>query len=93
METLEQEKNVILPVRSRHLKKQVETLTNENEALLRNIKMIRLKNHQLQGKCDELQGKCDCLNEKLNRDKPCGSYYDVNKRTYDKNIIGPIIDY
>lgn len=93
VETLEQEKNVILPVRSRHLKKQVETLTNENEALLRNIKMIRLKNHQLQGKCDELQGKCDCLNEKLNRDKPCGSYYDVNKRTYDKNIIGPIIDY
>jgi hypothetical protein len=34
---LEQEKNVILPVRSRHLKKQVEELTNENETLLRNI--------------------------------------------------------
>ena len=60
---LEQEKNVILPVRSRHLKKQVETLTNENETLLKHINMIRLKNNQLQGKCDELQGDNGGLQE------------------------------
>ena len=40
-ELLEENKNVILPARRRHLKKQVETLTNENETILNNIKMIR----------------------------------------------------
>ena len=90
VETLEQAKNVILPVRSRHLKKQVETLTNENETLLKNINMLRLKNNQLQGDNDKLQEKCYKLQYKY--DELQEEYNDDNREIRlppKRHCLGP----
>ena len=74
----------------RDLKKKLETLTNENETLLKNINMLRLKNNQSQGDNDKLQEKCYKLQYKY--DELQEEYNDDNREIRlppKRHCLGP----